>query len=67
MAATDAADLSRLPGAVLKEDHRETVITFGGAIEVRGIVEKGEGGNVSVGAGDRIVITGIDVLERKSS
>jgi hypothetical protein len=61
MAAGDAADLGHLPEAVVGADGHETVVTFGGKIEVRGDVYSEPDGS---GAGDRMVISGVDVLGR---
>lgn len=63
LAAGDAADIAHLPGAVLGANGRETVVTFGGEVEVRGVVQNGPDGS-GVADADRMVITGVDVIGR---
>ncbi len=63
LAAGDAADIAHLPGAVLAANGRETVVTFGGEVEVRGVIQAGRDGS-GVNDPDRMVITGVDVIRR---
>lgn len=65
LAAADAATLDRLPGARISINGAgETIVTFGEAIMIRGIIDNStDGARASRSDSDRMVITSLDVHE----